>query len=56
MKSKEFQLKQYIEKLVKKYPDLKTQYVEKYETKLKNNKYNSYFKELDDIYKADESF
>ena len=56
VKSKEFQLKQYIEKLVKKYPDLKTQYVEKYETKLKNNKYNSYFKELDDIYKADESF
>ena len=56
VKSKEFQLKQYIEKLVKKYPDLKSQYIEKYETKLKNNKYNSYFKELDDIYKADESF
>ena len=56
VKSKEFQLKQYVEKLVKKYPDLKAQYAQKYESKLKNNKYNSYFKDLDTIYKVDKSF
>ena len=56
VKAKEFQLRQYLEKLVKKYPHLKEQYVGKYESKLKNNKYNSYFKDLDSIYKAEDSF
>ena len=54
VKSKEIQLKKYIEKLIKKYPDLKEKYQEKYDEKLKNNTFNSYFKDLDSIYQAEE--
>ena len=56
IKSKEFQLKQYVEKLVKKYPYLKSQYIAKYESKLINNKFNEYFKDLNSIYIANDSF
>ena len=56
VKSKEFQLRQYLEKLIKKYPELKTQYEMKYGAKLKNNKYNTNFTDLDAIYKLDENF
>ena len=56
VKSKEMQLKKYIEKLTKKYPELKNQYEGKYFQKLNNNKYNSYFKDLDSIYHAEEKF
>ena len=56
VKSKEIQLKKYVEKLIKKYPELKNQYQEKYEQKIKNNKFNSYFKDLDSIYQAEAKF
>ena len=54
VKSKEMQLKKFVEKLIKKYPELKNQYQEKYEPKLNNHKFNSYFKDLDSIYQTEE--
>ena len=56
VKSKEIQLKQYIEKLIKKYPHLKNKFHEKYEVKLKNNKFNSYFQDFNSIYQVDNIF
>lgn len=54
IKSKEIQLKKYLEKLIKKYPDLKNQYEKKYEKKFKDNKFASYFKNNDSIYQAEQ--
>jgi len=56
IKSKEIQLKKYLEKLIKKYPKLKIQYEKKYNPKLKNNKFASYFKNNDSIYQAEQIF
>ena len=56
VKSKEIQLKKYIEKLIKKYPELKYQYQQKYDKKLNNNKFNSYFKDFNSIYQAEDKF
>ena len=56
VKSKEIQIKKYIEKLIKKYPELKSQYERKYNPKLKNNKFVSYFKNNDSIYQAEPKF
>jgi hypothetical protein len=53
VKSKEIQLKKYLEKLIKKYPKFKNQYEKKYNPKLENNKFASYFKNNDSIYQAD---
>ena len=53
VKSKEIQLKQYLQKLVKKYPELKNQYERKYNKKLNDNKFVSFFKNEDSIYEAD---
>ena len=52
IKSKEVQLRKYIEKLCNKYPELKNKYYEKYNGKLKNHKFNEYFKDEDSINKA----
>ena len=54
IKSKEIQLKEYVEKLVKKYPSFKDNYKKKYDKKLKDNKFISYFKDLNSIYQAEE--
>jgi hypothetical protein len=56
VKSKEIQLKKYLEKLIKKYPELKNQYENKYNPKFKNNKFVSYFKNNDSIYQAETIF
>ena len=56
IKSKEIQLKKYIEKLCEKYPELNEQYHGKYDSKLNNHKFYSYFKDMDSIYKADNKF
>ena len=56
VKSKEIQLKKYLEKLIKKYPELKNQYETKYNPKLQNNIFASYFKNNDSIYQADKIF
>ena len=56
IKLKEFQLKQYVEKLARKYQNLREEYTNKYESRLKSNKFNEYFKDLNSIYTADESF
>jgi len=56
VKSKEIQLKKYLEKLIKKYPVLKNQYEKKYNPKFNNNKYVSYFKNKDSIYQAEPKF
>ena len=39
VKSKEIQLKKYLEKLIKKYPKFKNQYEKKYNPKLENNNF-----------------
>ena len=56
VKSKEIQLKKYLEKLVKKYPELKEQYEKKYSPKFKDNKFVSYFKNNNSIYQAEKTF
>ena len=56
VKSKEIQLKKYLEKLVKKYPELKNRYERKYSPKLDNNKFVSYFKNNESIYQAEPKF
>jgi len=56
VKSKEIQLKKYLEKLIKKYPELKNQYETKYNPKLQNNIFASYFENNDSIYQADRIF
>ena len=54
VKSKEIQLKKYLEKLIKKYPELRNNYQKKYDNKLKKNKFISYFKNNDSIYQAEQ--
>ena len=56
VKSKEIQLKKFIEKLSLKYPELSNQYHSKYDERLNNHKFNVYFKDLDSIYNADENY
>ena len=49
IKSKEIQLKQYIEKLNNKYPKLFKKYYIKYNKKLNEHKFNGFFKDLNSI-------
>ena len=49
IKSKEAQLKNYIEKLCNKYPELNKTFHEKYDKKLYNHKFIEYFKDIDSI-------
>ena len=49
IKSKEVQLKKYIEKLCRKYPELSDEYHRKYDDKLNKHKYLDYFKDMDSI-------
>jgi len=56
VKSKEIQLKQYIEKLYTKYPGLNKKYKNQYYNKLEKNEYFEYFKNEDFIYKASDEF
>lgn len=56
VKSKEIQLKKYIDKLIRKYPYLKSKFHEKYEVKLNNNSFNSYFKNVNSIYQLEDNF
>ena len=54
IKSKEIQLKKYIEKLCNKYPELNKTYNDKYYNKLYKHKFNDYFKDIESIYKAED--
>ena len=54
IKSKESQLKIFIEKLCKKYPELREIYHQKYDKKLNNHKFLSYFKDIDSIYQTED--
>ena len=56
VKSKEIQLKQYIEKLYTKYPGLNPKYKNQYYNELEKNDYTEYFKNEDSIYKASDEF
>ena len=56
VKSKEIQLKQYIEKLYIKYPGLNQKYKNHYYNKLEKNEYAEYFKDEDSIYKAKDEY
>ena len=56
VKSKEIQLKQYIEKLYIKYQGLNQKYKNQYYNKLEKNEYTEYFKNEDSIYKASDEF
>ena len=55
-KSKEIQLKMYIEKLYKKYQKLDNHFKEIYYTKLEKNKFSLFFKSIKSIYEADDEF
>ena len=54
IKSKEVQLKTYLEKLCKKYPALHKEYYEKYYEKLYKHKFIDYFKDINTIYQTDD--
>ena len=54
IKAKEKQLKVYIEKLCNKYPQLYAQYHGKYDKKLNDHKFLSFFKDIDSIYQAED--
>ena len=56
VKSKEIQIKQYIEKLYIKYQGLNRKYKNQYYNKLEKNEYTEYFKNEDSIYKASDEF
>ena len=56
IKSKEIQLKQYIEKLYIKYPGLNRKNKNEYFNKLEKNEYTEYFKDENSIYKANDEF
>ena len=56
VKSKEIQLKKYLEKLVNKYPELKNQYEGKYNKKFNNNQFALFFKNNDSIFEANKTF
>jgi len=56
VKSKEIQLKKYIEKLYTKYPEINQKYKNQYYSKLEKNEYIEYFKNEDSIYKASDEF
>ena len=53
IKSKEAQLKKYIEKLCNKYPELSEDYHKKYDDKLNKHKFNEYFKDINSIIQAE---
>ena len=55
-KSKEIQLKKYIEYLYIKYPKINNKFKETYYNQLEKNKYTSFFKNKDSIYKATDEF
>ena len=56
VKSKEIQLKKYLEKLGEKYPNLNEKYHNKYYNKLNNNKYSAKITNENEIYEIDEKF
>ena len=53
-KSKEVQLKKFIEKLSERYPKFKEYFYTKFYSKLENNKFKSIFKDIDSIYNEDD--
>ena len=54
IKSKEIQLKKYIEKLYNKYPKLFEMYYIKYNKKLNGHKFSKYFKDFDSVIKIED--
>ena len=55
-KSKEIQLKKYVEKLGEKYPNLKEKYHKKYDIKLNDNQYSVKLIDEKSIYEMDDEF
>ena len=54
IKSKEIQLKKYVEKLCNKYPELNEEYHGKYDKKLNGHKFLDYFKDMDTIIQTED--